>query len=259
MTTIRFHGVAAYEITNDAGRVIWIDPFLDENPGAVIRSDDIEQVDLILISHAAPDHLGDTEKIARRTGAPILCGGDVKKYLQAKGIPGSQIQATVWGIATRIAGFEIQPVECHHWSQIQMPDGYYITGVPLGFVLEPDPGVRFYHYGDTAIFSDLKLIGELYRPNIGALGITVPSELSRLVEGPGKFLTGEMTPREGVLAAEWLGLKVALPCHFCNPDNADVREFEKLLGERRILNPHIARARVMIPGETWIVCADDLD
>src|SRR3712207_7173875 len=52
----------------------------------------------------------------------------------------------------------------HHWSQIQMPDGSYASGVPMSFVVYADPGVRFYRYGDTALFSDLRLIGELYQP-----------------------------------------------------------------------------------------------
>ena len=70
-TTIRFFGVAAYEIITGDGRHILMDPFLDENPGSPIRSDELERVDLIIISHAPFDHLGDTEKIARRTGAPL--------------------------------------------------------------------------------------------------------------------------------------------------------------------------------------------
>ena len=85
--TIRFFGVAAYELISSAGRRILVDPFLDENPGSPIKSDQLEPPDLILVSHAAPDHLGDTETLARRTGAPVVCGGEVRAYLTAKGIP----------------------------------------------------------------------------------------------------------------------------------------------------------------------------
>ena len=77
-TQIRFFGVAAYEIVTSKGQHILIDPFLDENPGSPIKSDELEQVDLLLVTHAAFDHLGDTEKIARRIGTPIICGGEVK-------------------------------------------------------------------------------------------------------------------------------------------------------------------------------------
>nr|HMN31315.1 MBL fold metallo-hydrolase [Caldilineaceae bacterium] len=166
-TQIRFFGVAAYEIITSQGQHILIDPFLDENPGSPLKSDQLEQVDLILVSHAAFDHFGDTERIARRTGAPVVCGGELKAFLMAKGLPAEQIRATTWGIRVEVAGIEVQPVECHHWSQIQMPDGVLATGNPMAFVVYADPGVRFYHYGDTAIYSDLKLVAELYQPTIG--------------------------------------------------------------------------------------------
>lgn len=226
-TQIRFFGVAAYELITGQGQHILLDPFLDENPGSPVKSADLEQVDLVLVSHAAFDHLGDTEAIARRTGAPVVCGGEVKAYLTAKGISADQVRATTWGIAVEVAGIKVQPVECHHWSQLQMPDGTYASGVPMGFVVYADPGVRFYHYGDTAIFSDLRLIGELYQPTIGCVGITNPVEILSRIGGAGHMLSAEMSPREGALAAQWLGLDIVLPCHYINPDCEDVREFDR--------------------------------
>lgn len=227
-TQIRFLGVAGYEVVTGDGKHVLIDPFLDGNPGRPFASDQLEQVDLILVSHAAFDHLGDTEKIARRTGAPVVCGGEVKAYLTAKGLPATQIRATVWGIAVEVAGVRVQPVECHHWSQIVMPDGRLASGVPMGFVVYADPGVRFYHYGDTALFSDLKLIGELYEPTVGCVGIANPVEVVDQ-SSPGRMLTAEMSPREGALAAQWLGLDTVLPCHYIDPDCEDVREFNRCL------------------------------
>jgi len=148
MTQIRFFGVAAYEIVTSKGQHILLDPFLDENPGSPVKASELERVDLIIVSHAAYDHLGDTETIARRTGAPVICGGEVKAYLMAKGIPAEQIRATTWGIRVEVAGLEVQPVECHHWSQIRMPDGTFASGVPMAFVVYVGEGVRFYHYGE---------------------------------------------------------------------------------------------------------------
>ncbi len=249
-TRIRFFGVAAYEIITNDGKHLLLDPFLDHNPGSPVKSHELERVDLVIVSHAAFDHLGDTEAIARRTGAPVICGGEVKAYLTAKGIPPEQMQATIWGIAVEVAGVKVQPVECHHWSQIQMPDGTFASGVPMGFVVYAAPNVRFYHYGDTALFSDLKLIADLYQPNIGCLGITNPVEIVHRVSMPGRMLTAEMSPREGALAAQWLGLDTALPCHYINPDCDDVREFVACLdaararGER--VPPHVP---VLKPGE----------
>ena len=154
-----------------------MDPFLDENPGAPVRSDSFDKVDLVIVSHAAYDHLGDTEKIAKRCGCPVIAGGEVRAYLAANGVRPTQVRATVWRIRAKVAGIEVQPAECHHWSQIHMPDGTLASGVPMAFVVYADENVRFYHYGDTAIFSDMRLQAELYKPTIGAIGIANPQEI----------------------------------------------------------------------------------
>jgi L-ascorbate metabolism protein UlaG (beta-lactamase superfamily) len=251
MTRIRFFGVAAYELTNQQEKKILLDPFLDENPGSPVKSHQLDQVDLVIVSHAAPDHLGDTEAIARRTGAPVICGGEVKAYLTAKGVPAAQIRATTWGIAVEVAGIRVQPVECHHWSQIQMPDGTFASGVPMAFVIHTDPGVRFYHYGDTALFSDMKLQAELYRPTIGCIGIANPIEILHRNPMPGQMLTAEMSPLEGAIAAQWLGLQTVLPCHYINPDCDDVREFNRHLEEASKDGKRVPRSVVMEPGEYY--------
>ena len=254
-TRIRFLGVAAYEIITRDGRHVLVDPFLDDNPGSPVKSGDLDRVDLVVVSHAAFDHLGDTEAIARRTGAPVICGGEVRAYLAAKGIPQAQVRATTWGIKVEVAGIAVQPVECHHWSQIRMPDGTFASGVPMAFVIEADPGVRFYHYGDTAIFSDMKLQAELYRPTIGAVGIANPQEILHRNPMPGRMVTGEMSPREGALAAEWLGLSTVLPCHYITLDE-DVAEFERCLESARAAGRRVPRSVVLRPGD-WIEVAPD--
>ena len=249
MTRIRFFGVAAYELVTSAGQHILLDPFLDENPGSPVKSSELERVDLIIVSHAAPDHLGDTEAIARRTGAPVICGGEVKAYLTAKGIPPTQIRATTWGIAVEVAGIKVQPVECHHWSQLKMPGGTFASGVPMAFVVYADPGVRFYHYGDTAIFSDMKLQAELYQPTIGCIGIANPVEILHRWPMPGRMLTAEMSPREGALAAQWLGLETVLPCHYINPECGEVREFHEHLTAAKNRGERVPNSIVLKPGD----------
>jgi L-ascorbate metabolism protein UlaG (beta-lactamase superfamily) len=249
-TRLRFFGVAAYEMVTSRGQHILMDPFLDDNPGSPVKSHELERVDLIVVSHAPFDHLGDTETIARRTGAPIVCGGEIKAYLIAKGIPEQQIRATTWGIAVEVAGIKVQPVENHHWSQIRMPDGTFASGVPISFIVYDEP-VRFYHYGDTAIFSDLKLIGELYRPTHGCIGITNPPEIIARVSGPGQLLSGEMNPYEGSLAAQWLGLQTVFPCHYNEPDCDDVREFDAHLAAAHVRGVQVPKSVALRPGD-WV-------
>lgn len=253
-TRIRFFGVAAYEIVTRAGQRILLDPFLDENPASPIKHDSFEHVDLVIVSHAAVDHLGDTEAIARRYGCPVICGGEVKAYLVAKGIAAETLRATTWGIRVEVAGIEVQPVECHHWSQIRMPDGSFASGVPMAFIVYADEGVRFYHYGDTAIFSDLKLQAELYRPTIGCIGIANPQEILHRFPMPGRMLTAEMSPYEGALAAQWLALETVLPCHYCNADDPEIAEFGRHLAALADKGP-IPRSIVMRAGDTLEVPA----
>jgi L-ascorbate metabolism protein UlaG (beta-lactamase superfamily) len=243
-TTIRFLGVSAYEIVNERGQHILIDPFLDENPGSPVKSSALERVDLILVTHAAFDHLGDTEAIARRTGAPVVCGGDARAFLMAKGIPGDQVRATIWGVAVEVAGIRVQPVECHHASNVTLPNGSIASAPPLAFVVHAGANLRFYHHGDTGLFSDMKLIAELHRPNVGAVGVALPEEVIHRFGGPGKLVTGEMSPREAVMATEWLGLETVLPCHYINPKSAHVQEFVRAMAGKR------AKVVVLAPGDT---------
>ena len=219
MTRIRFLGVAGYEIVSPDHRIL-IDPFLSGSPLAPFRHEDLERPDVILVSHAAYDHFGDAAEIAVRTGAPVVCGGDVRLALIERGVSPRQIRATVWGLVVRVGGVTVRPLECHHWSMGTV-DGRPVTGTPLAFIVEPEPGVRIYHYGDTAIF-DMRLFGELYRPNVGIFGCTDPVELPD--EGAGELLTGEMDPDEAAYAAEMLGVDVAIAAHYLSPTPA-VEEF----------------------------------
>src|SRR3569623_616922 len=134
-TRIRFLGVAAYEIVTRASKRILVDPFIDENLLSPLSHDSCDHVDLVVVSHAAYDHFGDTEAIARHYGCPVICGGEVKAYLVAKGIPPFQLRATTWGIRVRVADIEVQPVECHPWSQLKLPAGTFASAMPIAFVI----------------------------------------------------------------------------------------------------------------------------
>lgn len=148
-----------------------------------------------------------------------------------------------------VAGIEVQTVECRHCSHMTMPDGSFISGIPLAYIVMLDDNVRLYHPGDTALFSDMKLHGELYRPTIGSVGIANPDGIS--APAPGEKLTSDMSPREGVLAAQWLGLRTVLPCHYTDPDNPDVLEFVRRLEEAGAKGETVPEAVVMRPGD-WL-------
>jgi L-ascorbate metabolism protein UlaG (beta-lactamase superfamily) len=227
-TRLTYLGAAGYEIVGPTRRIL-IDPFLSENPRAPVSAEDLAAPDVILVSHAAFDHYGDTAAIAMRTGAPVVSDAAVRELLIDEGVPADQVQATTWGIVTDVAGLTVRPVECHHWSAGRLSNGQTVVGNPLAFIVETEPGVRIYHYGDTCIF-DMRLIGELYKPTVGLLGCTVPKELLDRVPGPGRFLSGEMDADEAARVAEMLGLEIAVACHYLERD-AEVERFLQLVPE----------------------------
>jgi len=98
--------------------------------------------------------------------------------------------------------------------------------------------------GDTAIFSDLKLIGKLYAPTIGCVGITNPQEIQHRVPGPGRLVSGEMNACEGALAAQGLGLHTVLPCHSITTDHPlvahDLADFQQHLDTAAAEHRHAA-------------------
>ncbi len=249
-TSIRYLGTAGFEIVGPRFRAL-IDPFLTGHKFAPVTPETIEKPDIILVTHAAYDHLGDTAAIARRTGAPVVCGADVRHLLMDEGIPASQIQASIWGVLLDVRGIIVRPVECHHWSNSVRKNGQVLSGTPLAFIIEPEPGVRVYHYGDTAYF-DMRFIGELYKPTVALLGCSQPYELEEDAVQAGKELSGEMSPDEAARVADMLGVKVAVACHYFT-HNDDTAEFLKQVpvrdksGKRQAIAP--------LPGDTFVIDA----
>jgi L-ascorbate metabolism protein UlaG (beta-lactamase superfamily) len=258
MTDIRYLGLAAFEITNDRGKKVLIDPFLDDNPVSPIKSDQLKQVDLILVTHAAFDHLGDAAKIAKRFGAPVICGSDVRAYLLKQGLPAEKLIGTIWGVTVEQAGMKVKSVESRHWSSMIAPDGTFYSGPPMGFILYADPGVRVYHSGDTVLFGDLKLLGELYRPNIALLNVSTGEITSGPFAEPTHLFTGEMTPYEAALAAQWLGAEYAIPMHFLDC-NEDVETFVDVISKMAPDGKRFVRPVVLKPGETFTCQGKEAD
>lgn len=250
-TTIRFLGVAAFDITTASGKRVLIDPYLEENEVSPIKVAGLDHLDLLLVTHAAYDHLGDAEAILRRLpDLSLVCSADVRGYLMHRGIEGDRLRAVPWGMMIEEAGVRVRPVECHHWSYIEA-DGRSFSSVPLGFILYAADDVRIYHSGDTSIFTDLKLIGELYRPTVGLINVGVPFLHSGAAHGVPEYLTGEMDAKEAAMASQWLRLDYAIPCHFDDPTLPDIARFEELLKSARNNDPLAPKPVILKPGETF--------
>ncbi|GAB4516951.1 MAG: metal-dependent hydrolase [Anaerolineae bacterium] len=136
------------------GHSVLIDPFLSGNPLAVSNPDDLNP-ELILVSHAHGDHTSDLVPIAKRTGAPVVCNFEIGNYLMRQGVE-NVVQVNTGG--TYHGDFlDAKWTIAFHSSSF--PDGTY-GGMPNGFVIMAN-GIKLYYTGDTALFSDMSLIGDM--------------------------------------------------------------------------------------------------
>lgn len=245
---IKFLGIAAFEITLPDGRVVLIDPYLDENPASPVTVADLKHVDLVLVTHLAVDHLGETAAIARRFGCPVVCGGEVKHFLTCQDVDPRQIRTVPWHGQVNPLGIRVRSVPSMHASMRLAPDGLWLSGPPMGFILYASDKCRIYHSGDTAIFGDLKLIGELYQPTIGLMCACELEEEYLLSLGLQDHFGNEMSGDEGALASMWLGLEYAICCHFLSPDDQpDVEKFVSILSSTEGPKPIVLRS-----GQTFV-------
>jgi L-ascorbate metabolism protein UlaG (beta-lactamase superfamily) len=173
-----------------SGIEVLIDPFISGNPVCTAKLEGLHPA-YILLTHAHADHLGDTEHLARQSGAMIISNFEIVSYFAAKGLSGHAMN--IGGSHTLpFANVKFTPA----WHSNSFPDGRY-GGMPMGIVLELE-GKRLYHAGDTAVFGDMALIGKA--------GL----DLALLPIGD-NFTMG---PDDAIEAAKLLKPKQVMPIHY---------------------------------------------
>ena len=150
---LRYFSHSAFQITTANGKKILIDPFLDDNPTSPVKSNEVT-ADYIVLTHAHGDHLGDTFKIAKRCNSKVIAVNELANYCSGKGADTHNMHI---GGSKEFDFGRIKFTIAHHGSQT--PDGKY-AGEPAGVLLTID-GKTVYHTGDTSLFYDMKLIGEM--------------------------------------------------------------------------------------------------
>lgn len=197
--SITWLGHAGFRLQTPGGKTIFIDPWLEGNPQAPESEKRIEKADIIFVTHGHFDHLGDTIAIAQKTGAKIVAIPELCWWLQGKGIAEDKTAYMNKGGTQTVDGLRVTMVHADH-SCGALDDGRIVyTGEAVGFVIELENGFRFYHAGDTALFGDMRLIGELYQPELAMLPI-------------GDHFT--MSPRQAAYALRLLGCKMVIPMHY---------------------------------------------
>ena len=150
---LKYFSHSAFQITTKNGEKILIDPFLDGNPTSPVKSDDVS-ADYIVLTHAHGDHIGDTFKIAKKSDSTVIAVNELANYCAEKGAKAHNMHI---GGAYNFPFGKVKFTIAHHGSQT--PDGQY-AGEPAGVLLTID-GKTVYHTGDTGLFYDMKLIGEM--------------------------------------------------------------------------------------------------
>lgn len=250
-TQLIFLGYGGYIIITPEKKRIIIDPFLKGNPVAPCKPEDLEKIDLMLITHNAYDHFGDAPEIIKRHNCPVVCAKDVAHRLtEVFQIDPDLIRVTIWGMAMNIAGIPVRPVGSIHWSFAVTPKGELLSGPALGYIIETETGVRIYHPGDTAITQDMKLWGELYKPTVGLMHVMLPENSLPHMEC---YQCGELTESEVILASQWLGLEHIVASHYIDADSDGVKAF--LAAANKAKSEGILKAKISVvnPGEVLIL------
>ena len=212
-TGITWYGHSAFKVTTPTGKILLIDPWLANpaNPKGKEILASLDKADQILLTHAHGDHIGNTVEIAKKTGAKLVASNDLMKAMVTYGgFPEKQADFAGtgnFGGTVTLLGGEVKVTFVHalHSSALEyddksgLPKSLAYAGNPGGFVIAITNGPTIYHTGDTDLFGDMKLIGDLSQVDIMMACIG------------DKFTMG---PERAAVAVELVKPKMVIPMHF---------------------------------------------
>ena len=196
-TRITWLGHATVLVQTPKGTNILIDPFIEHNPKYPKNFKLPERIQYVLLTHGHGDHISDAVPVAKNHHSNVVAIYELAAFVDKEGaetITGMNMGGTV-----QLDDVAVTMVEAKHSSGAQDEHGTHYVGVAAGFVLTITDGPVLYHAGDTTVFSDMKLIKELYAPTVAMLPIG------------GHYTMG---PKEAALAVKFLEPSIVLPLHF---------------------------------------------
>jgi L-ascorbate metabolism protein UlaG (beta-lactamase superfamily) len=229
MATLTWHGHSCFLLETDEGKRIMIDPWLDENPAADIKADDVEALDYILVSHGHWDHFADCVKLAKKTEATVVSTFELVSFAQEQGARNGHGMNIGGAYVFDFGRVKLTPA-LHTGSVAGDKDGTHTTD-PSGFLISLNSGQRIYHAGDTALIMDMQLL----RGSVDVAILPIGDNFT-------------MGPEDAARAVEMIEPEVVIPMHYNtfpvieqNPEG-----FKTLVGDR-------ARVEILQPGGTFTI------
>lgn len=197
---LTYVGHSAVQVEGSDGTRLLIDPWIEGNPHTDRTVDSFTDVDGVLVTHAAHDHLGDAPAIAEANDVTLVCDMATEMMLTERGdVDSDRLQPYIWGPVYEEENWSVKIVEANHTSVAKEAN---LIGQALAYIVHLD-GERVYHMGDTSISRDFELFGDLYEPTV--LLVPVGEAVDQYVE---------LHPDEAALVVDWIEPDVAVPIHY---------------------------------------------
>ena len=196
-TKITWLGHATFRFETSDGKVVIVDPWLGGNPACPDSEKEQSKADLVLITHGHFDHIADAVDVGKKLQPQTFAIPETSAWLRSKDVP--NVGELNKGGTVEVEGVKFTMTHAVHSCGITDGDQVVYGGEAAGYVVEFPGGLKVYHAGDTTVFSDMKIIADLYEPDICLLPI-------------GGWYT--MSPREAAYACNLLSAKTVVPMHF---------------------------------------------
>jgi len=195
---ITYYGHSTFGLKTPSGQVALIDPWVMTNPRCPENLKKVRRLDAIFLTHGHSDHLGDLLDLAKQHKPKVVTNFEIYLWLESKNT-GAQGLPCNKGGCQKVGDFEVAMTNAFHSSSIDENGQRLYGGEAAGFIVNLPGGLRIYHAGDTCVFGDMKLIAEMYKPELACLPV-------------GDIFT--MGPREAAIAIGLLRVKHVIPMHY---------------------------------------------